>query len=138
MKNLDKKVNLVISGEQLLVIRYSLHQTILKDREILDNAGIKEKWLAEDYTNMIIRDNKLANYLEEKVKELDIFGKKHKSFLKHCLDSLNRLWRSFRPKADTSQTPCQFRDVITGKRLSENCPIRAKLVLDKKTKKVLN
>ena len=56
----------------------------------------------------------------------------------HRLDLLNRLKRLFRRKADTSKVPCQFRDLVTGKRLSDNCPICAKYALDKKTKKVLN
>jgi hypothetical protein len=51
---------------------------------------------------------------------------------------MNIIKRFFNRKMDTSKTPCQFRDMVTGKRLSEDCPICAKVALDKKTKKVLN
>jgi len=65
----------------------------------------------------------------------------NKLFLKHYLGLLSRLKRSFGAKADTSKQkkyPCQFRDLITGKRLSEDYPICAKYTLDKKQKKVFN
>jgi hypothetical protein len=60
---------------------------------------------------------------------------KHKNII---LDSCGRLGRLFSVKTDSSSgsrlTPCQFRDIKTGKPLSMDCPICRELLIDKKEK----